>query len=185
MPEPPKVFISYSHDSDEHAERVLALADQLTEDGLDVILDQYDPNPDVGWPLWMETHLDAADFVLMVCTETYHRRVMRKEAAGKGLGVQWEGSLIYNRIYNNPSQGSRFIPVLFEGGGVAHIPGPVQGHTRYELREFGFDDRGYERLYRHLTGQHDTPRPERGTIRELPTRARGKPSTNPPQPPGV
>src|SRR5579871_5304731 len=110
----PKVFISYSHDSDAHAERVLALADQLRADGIDVILDQYDPHPDMGWPLWMENNLDAANFVLMVCTETYHRRVMRQEQAGFGLGVQWEGNLIYNRIYGNPSQGSRYIPILLE-----------------------------------------------------------------------
>ena len=37
----PIAFISYSHDSDEHADRVLALADALLADGIDVILDRY------------------------------------------------------------------------------------------------------------------------------------------------
>src|SRR5205823_5051635 len=98
----PIVFISYSHDSEKHAAHVLDFADSLVARGIDVRFDQYEPNPDIGWPLWMETNLDAADFVLMVCTETYYRRVMRQEKAGKGLGVQWEGSAIYNRIYDNP-----------------------------------------------------------------------------------
>ena len=32
--ERPRVFISYSHDSDEHRERVLALANRLRSDGV-------------------------------------------------------------------------------------------------------------------------------------------------------
>jgi len=39
---PPVVFISYSHDSAEHADRVLALSNRLHEDGIDCILDQYE-----------------------------------------------------------------------------------------------------------------------------------------------
>ena len=40
-PSPPRVFISYSHDSLEHARRVLGLAERLREDGIDAQLDQY------------------------------------------------------------------------------------------------------------------------------------------------
>jgi len=39
---PPKVFISYSHDSPEHAERVLQLADRLRPDGVNAVLDRYE-----------------------------------------------------------------------------------------------------------------------------------------------
>ena len=38
---PIRVFISYSHDSEAQAERVLALADRLNAEGLDCELDQY------------------------------------------------------------------------------------------------------------------------------------------------
>ena len=41
MADAPRVFLSYSHDSDEHAARVLALADALCDRGIEVILDQY------------------------------------------------------------------------------------------------------------------------------------------------
>lgn len=178
-PIPPRVFISYSHDSDEHAARVLALADRLGNYGLDVVLDQYNPNPVEGWPLWMQNNLDAAQFVLMVCTETYHRRVMQQEPAGVGLGVQWEGKLIYNHIYSNPSQGSRYIPILFAGGDPAYIPAPVQGHTRYWLQQFELSDPQCNALYRHLTGQLATPKPAPGPLKVLPPKARG---TTPPNP---
>jgi SEFIR domain. len=35
------VFISYSHDSDEHREKVLALSERLRDDGIHTLLDQY------------------------------------------------------------------------------------------------------------------------------------------------
>ena len=80
MADAPRVFISYSNDSDEHADHVLALADALCVNGIDVILDRYvHPAPAEGWPSWMEQNLEAAKFVLMVCTENYRRRVMARE----------------------------------------------------------------------------------------------------------
>ena len=41
MAEAPRVFLSYSHDWGEHADRVLALADALRDRGID----GYDLNP--------------------------------------------------------------------------------------------------------------------------------------------
>jgi hypothetical protein len=38
-PTPPRVFISYSHDSEAHRERVLALSERLRADGIDADLD--------------------------------------------------------------------------------------------------------------------------------------------------
>jgi hypothetical protein len=45
------VFISYSHDSEDHAGKVLKLATQLRRDGLDAWIDQDEPAPAQGWPL--------------------------------------------------------------------------------------------------------------------------------------
>jgi hypothetical protein len=170
----PRVFISYSHDSDEHAERVLGLADALRGDGIDVVLDQYvHPAPDEGWPRWMDTNIDRSNFVLLICTETYRRRVMGQEQPGKGLGVRWEGSLIYNRIYNDAPSGSRFIPILLEGALTSDIPNPVQGHTYYRLSRFELSEPGYEGLYRHLTAQAPAPQGPLGSRKTLPPRPRG------------
>lgn len=67
----PRVFISYSHDSEEHAVRVLALADRLRTEGIEAILDQYEMSPPEGWPRWMDRQVRDADVVVMVCTETF------------------------------------------------------------------------------------------------------------------
>ena len=160
MADAPRVFLSYSHDSDEHAARVLALADALCDCGIDVILDRYvHPAPAEGWPRWMERNLDAADFVLMVCTETYRRRVRGEEESGHGTGVRWEGTLIYNRIAYGDPAGARFIPILLPGSEPVHIPNPVRGYNHYRLATFNLTDPDYEGLYRHLTGQPATLKP--------------------------
>ncbi len=160
----PKVFVSYSHDSDEHADRVLALSDALCRDRCDVLLDRYfHRGPEEGWPLWMDRNIRDADFVLMVCTATYLRRVMGEEEPGLGLGVRWEGKLIYNRIYHDKPSGSRFIPILLPGSERAHIPTPVLGHNRYEITSFSRTDSGYDGLYRHLMDKPKVIAPELGT----------------------
>ena len=43
--------------------------------------------------------LDWADFVLLVCTETYCRRFRGHEQPDIGRGVDWEGQLITLEIY--------------------------------------------------------------------------------------
>lgn len=164
----PKVFISYSHDSPEHAESVLELSDQLRSDGIDGILDQYEDSPAEGFPRWMDRQILTADFVLMICTSTYFRRVMGEEEPGKGLGVQWESSAIYQYIYNGGTMNTRFIPVLLESATINDIPVPWQGAKYY--RPTTKD--GYEDLYRRLTNQPYTPKGELGKLRQMPPRKR-------------
>jgi len=168
MADAPRVFISYSHDSSDHAARVLDLANALRRDGSDVILDRYlqPRGPEEGWPLWMDRNIRDADFVLMVCTATYLRRVMSEEEPGLGLGVRWEGKLIYNRIYHDKPSGLRFIPILLPGSEPAHIPTPVLGHNRYQIASFSRTDRGYDDLYRHLRNKPEVIAPRIGTLGE-------------------
>lgn len=157
------VFISYSHDSTQHEERVLALADRLRTDGISAMIDQYQTAPPEGWQLWMQKLIRDAKFVLVVCTETYQRRVMKEEAQGKGLGVLWESTIIYSHLYSAGVVNEKFIPIYFESGDIKHIPVPLQPTTYYDVST----DEGYERLYRRLTEQPETPAPSLGKRRVL------------------
>jgi len=67
----PKVFVSYSHDSQAHKQWVLAFATRLRKVGVDAVLDQWDLGPGDDIPLFMERNLATADRVLMICTENY------------------------------------------------------------------------------------------------------------------
>ena len=120
---PPKVFISYSHDSPAHADRVLALANRLRAEGVEAILDQFEEfGPPEGWPQWMMTHLRTADFVLMVCTEHYYARVMGFEKPGTGQGVRWEGKLILQYLYEADTINQRFLPCSLGIGNRSTFP---------------------------------------------------------------
>jgi hypothetical protein len=152
------VFVSYSHDSDEHLERVLQLSERLRADGLETALDQYlNGTPEQGWPRWMLDQLDAAERVLVVCTETYYRRFRGHEKPGKGKGAGWEGTLITQKMYDERSTTAKFVPVLLDADQVPFIPEPLRSCTSYTLTS--------EATYRELLAAlHDRAGVEPGPI---------------------
>src|SRR5208283_5659478 len=123
----PSVFISYSHDPADptHAERVAGLAASLLQDSLEVFFDQNrdDVEEKVPWPIWMEGKLWKADYVLLVCTELYLKKVHQEVAEDEGRGVCWEANLIYNRLYIAKLNTTKFVPILFSRSDEKFIPG--------------------------------------------------------------
>lgn len=174
------VFISYSHDTPAHAERVLALADRLRGDGIPALLDKYVEAPPQGWPRWMVDQIRNARAVLVVCTAAYERRFDGHEAPGRGLGAQWEGGLLTQALYE-AAENTRVIPVFMDPSDRNHIPFTMRSTTHYDLTS----EAGYERLLRRLTDQPATPPPVVGPPRILPPRPRpgvsrpGEEPTNP------
>jgi hypothetical protein len=162
----PTVFISYSHDSQEHLDRVLAFANRLREDGIDATIDQYEVSPLDGWPVWMERQVRESSFVLVICTETYLKRAERREEPGKGHGAIWESDITFQQIYDAGSKNEKFIPVLLEGGKRSDIPVPLRSATSYECST----EEGYWELYARLTGQHGKSKPQLGKLKALPPR---------------
>ena len=168
------VFISYSHDSDAHRERVLGLSERLRKDGIPTILDRYvrKGSPDEGWPRWMLNGLDSATRVLCVCTETYYRRFRGLEVPSKGKGVDWEGALLTQALYDARSRTNEFVPVLFERSDESYIPEPLRGQTHYLLDS----DDGYHALYDALLDQSGVEPGVVGEQKRKP-RAAGEPLT--------
>jgi hypothetical protein len=161
---PQKVFISYSHDSEGHKGRVRSLVDRLIHDGVDCILDQYEPHPPAGWPQWMDQQLDDADFVLVICTEGYYTKAKAGKAATSSRGAKFESVLIMQDLYDERMLNDIFIPVLFEDLPNKLILRPLRGYTRYRVDQ----QSGYEDLLRHLTQQPRLIRPEIGPVATLP-----------------
>jgi len=160
----PRVFISYSHDSDAHRRRVLTFSERLRADGINSWVDWYDPSPAEGWPRRMEKQIREADFVLLVCTEIYCRRVTGQEKPESGRGVCWEANLVYNELYINKINMEKYLLVIFENNDQAHIPPVLQGFTPYHIDE----EAGYEALYRRLTNQPLVVKREMGSRKTLP-----------------
>jgi hypothetical protein len=166
----PKVFISYSHDSPQHSDWVLALAQQLRRDGIDASLDQFHQVELLHWPSWCEQQLrpENADFVLAVCTYEYRRRIEDRAPADVGKGVFWEGRLLYNYLYEAKGN-SRFVPVYFDDFGDQTIPAVLGGYSRFHLTHLTLTEAtgGYAMLYRLLTGQGGIIQQDLGPLRQL------------------
>jgi hypothetical protein len=131
---------------------------------VDANLDRYEDAPRNGWTHWMQEQVSDADFVLMVCTETYHRRLMKREQPGLGLGGAWEGHLILTSFFLAGAAGTKFVPVLLEHAGAEWIPLAFRSLTRYDLASSS----DYDELYRRLTDQAFVRKPELGQICTLP-----------------
>jgi SEFIR domain/ATPase family associated with various cellular activities (AAA) len=164
---PCKVFISYSHDSENHQQAVLNLADRLREEGVNCIIDQYEQSPTESWPRWATNQIEEAEFVLVVCTERYSRLFAGKGESVEGRSANWQGAIIIQSLYDSQTN-NKFIPIVLSAQDAAHIPVPLCGATAYEIDTA----LGYEQLYRHLTGQFATPMPVLGAIQKLPRRDR-------------
>jgi tetratricopeptide (TPR) repeat protein len=160
----PKVFISYSHDSAEHLDRVLALSNRLRAEGVDCRIDQYEQSPAEGWPTWCQRQVEQSAFVLVACTETYLRRFKKEEAPQTGSGVTWEGHNITQELYNAQGMNTKFVPIVFSKEDGAFVPLPLQSATRYQIPE------GYNGLYRYLTHQPLNVMPSLGSVKAMPAR---------------
>src|ERR1700746_4161513 len=102
---PPRIFISYGHDSPRDVKLALELAQRLRSDGVDASIerDVFDTPPE-GWPRWMRKKFNWADFVLVVCTKEYYDRLCKRSPSEKGKAVGWEGHLFNPLLYGAEKQ---------------------------------------------------------------------------------
>ena len=121
-PWPPRVFISYAHDSDDHLEAVRDLWILLRENGVDARIDRVAAEQRQDWTLWMEEQVAAADRILVVAPPAYKQRAGHEADPDQGRGVQYEARLIRNLFYANQSDLQRFLPVVLPGGSTDDVP---------------------------------------------------------------
>ncbi|MDW3192398.1 MAG: toll/interleukin-1 receptor domain-containing protein [Cytophagales bacterium] len=105
----PKVFISYSHDSEAHKEWVEKLASRLKAFHINVIIDS-DLPPGGNIQHFMDSHLEDADRILVICTE----RSVAKMKAGKG-GVAYEKNIIADEVMEDTNK-IKVIPIVRHKG---------------------------------------------------------------------
>ena len=156
-----RAFISYSHDSGEHEQRVLALADQLRADGIEAWIDQYVQDPAEGWHAWMRSQVAQADRVLLIFTEAYARQFFGSEADGHGLGATFEGVLDAQALYQSGARNAEFRPVVFRQEDERFIPSELRRFNRYRVDT----PEHYQNLLRWL---HESPFVAPGPVGQKP-----------------
>lgn len=155
--QPPKVFISYSWDSEEHKNSVLDLADNLRTHGIDCNIDRFEVSLTEGWQSWMRNQIKQSDFVLTVCTEQYKKSFQGKTDLDQGEGITWKGAII-NQLICDRISSAKFIPIIFSREAGRYIPQELRKFTYYLLDGSNLDleEKGYHSLYQHLTNQSKT-----------------------------
>lgn len=164
----PIVFISYSQDSLSFSNKVLEFSNKLRSEGIDAILDQYEEAPPEGWPRWMESSIKKADYVIIIGSQGYYQKINDVSQSGKGLGVKWEGNIIYQMLYSDCSINVKFIPAIFSEDDIQYIPTPLQSSTHYNIS----NENDFDRLYWRLRGISTKEKPPLGKLRPLPVKER-------------
>ncbi|MFC8043328.1 SEFIR domain-containing protein [Nocardia sp. NPDC057353] len=161
---PPRVFVSYSHDSPEHKDLVLEFATFLRrEAGVDVRLDSWDDYQRRDWSLWAIEQLTEADFILVIASPEYKRRADGTAAADEGRGAQFEAAIIRDGLTRDlRAETRRVLPVVLPGRSIDEIPVFLAAHstTRYEIEEFTTE--GVNDLLAAFSGVSEHTAPERG-----------------------
>jgi tetratricopeptide (TPR) repeat protein len=178
---PPRVFVSFAHESDEHDRKIMALVDALRGHGIDAICYLQKDWYDEGFILWMEKEIKTATWILMVCTELYRRRSEGEESKGKGLGVVWESRIIRNLLHQSGETNHKFIPIVLEAAHRKYVPTRFYDFPLYTIVKPHFDDPDYLMMYRVLTDQEVPLAPLGGIVRVAGLRVRpwNVPTRNP------
>lgn len=112
----PNVFISYSHDTEQHKVWVLKLATDLRSHGVNVILDQWDLRLGADLRFFMEQGLSSAHLVLCICSEAY----VEKVNLGKG-GSGYEGMIMTQQLLSNANT-EFIIPIVKNNPSSQKVP---------------------------------------------------------------
>ena len=151
----PTVFISYSWATNK--ERVIQIANDLTRDGINTIIDVWDLKHGQDKYTFMEKMVTdpSIDFVLIMCDKSYTQK-----ADSRAGGVGDETVIISSELYGKMEQ-TKFIPIILEKDENGKAYCPVYLKNRIHL-DFSTTDDQYMQLLRTLYGEPQYRRPELG-----------------------
>lgn len=152
----PTVFVSYSHDDQEHKDWVLTLSTRLVANGVNVILDQWDLNLGGDLPRFMESGLTDADRVLAICTDSY----VAKANDGKG-GVGYEKMILTAQLMHDIAT-EKIIPVIRSNVSKIVLPTFLGYRVYIDFRDAAMYEAKYAELVREVHGIKIKPRPALG-----------------------
>lgn len=164
MSNPPRVFISYSHDSPTHKQWVCKLAYDLRTNGVDTVIDQWDLSPGEDIAVFMESGLKNSERVVVVCSDEY----VDKANNGKG-GVGYEKMIVTAELIDNLGT-KKFIPIIRNSGSP-----PVPTFLGYRLYiDFEDDDKYITSLETLLREIFNIPPPGKPPVGKNPFGDKGE-----------
>ncbi|MFH1884728.1 MAG: toll/interleukin-1 receptor domain-containing protein [Planctomycetota bacterium] len=155
MSKVPRIFISYSHDSERHKAWVLNLSTRLMANRVYVILDQWDVKLGSDIAKFIEQGLFESDRIIMICTENY----VEKANSGKG-GVGYEKTIMTAELMRDLDS-NKIIPLL-KNNDKKKTPTFIGERKYVDFNlDTEFEDK-YEELIRDIPDVPLTPKPPLG-----------------------
>jgi len=155
----PSIFISYSWSPFSNKLWVLELAERLTRNGVNVIIDEWDTHEGQDKYQFMEQMVNdpKVNFVLLICNKDYTEKANSKKG---GVGI--ESQIVSNEIYQNIDQ-AKFIPIVRDIiNGKASLPTFVSNRFYIDLSDSEHFEDNYEQLLRRIFGKPKHKRPPKG-----------------------
>lgn len=156
----PRVFISYSWSSEEYKEKILHLSERLRENGVDVILDQWDLKEGQDKYVFMEQCVSEKDVdkVLIMCDSQYCVKADSREG-----GVGTETAIITPELYGKNEQ-TRFIPIVCERyyDGKPCLPKYLKSRIFIDFTDEKTTEEQYEKLLRDIYEEPLNRKPDLG-----------------------
>lgn len=121
------IFISYRHESTDHARAVRRLGELLRQAKLPVELDQFyledhPGGPDEGWPKWCEDNANESACVLIIASEGWFAAYDKTAQPGIGLGAATEADLFRQEFYDKQGNNARIRLVFLHELSVDKVP---------------------------------------------------------------
>lgn len=158
--EKPKLFISYSWSSPEHEQWVLALAEELVRNGVDVIIDKWDLKAGHDAFAFMEKMVTDPDVgkVVIICDQKYAEKADERKG-----GVGTETQIITPEIYAKTEQG-KFVAVVAEKdeNEQAYLPAYFKTRIYIDLSDDDLYSKNFEQLLRWIYDEPIYIKPELG-----------------------
>lgn len=156
----PKLFISYSWSNREHEQRVVDLATELCESGVDVILDKWDLKEGHESVAFMEQMVTNPEIkkVAIICDEKYAAK-----ADGRSGGVGTETQIISKEVYEKAKQ-EKFVAIVMQKNedGKPFLPTYYTSRIYIDLSEDSRYADNFERLLRWVFDKPLYSKPELG-----------------------
>ncbi len=124
----PKVYISYSYDSEKHIQWVRDLGERLRADGIDVLLDQWELLPGDDILQSQQQWIRECEAVVVVLTPGYTIRIGDKDT-GVGFDLAY-----LEQLLEQSSAAPRIIPIIREEDPTFSFPDWLERLYRLDFR---------------------------------------------------
>jgi hypothetical protein len=139
-----QVFLSYRHESAQHAQAVRRLGELLRNAGISVALDQFlleelAGGPAEGWPKWSEDAADRSACILVVASKGWFAAFENKsDSPGAGLGAAVEADILRQKLYDDKGVNTK-LRLAFLDDTPDHLV-PTRLRAWHSFRPFANDD---------------------------------------------